>query len=65
MHAGGGKMISIDEASLVTAYHDLALKGFYVEPTSALVWAAILRETGLPKPTVAIITGSGYKSIII
>jgi len=34
----------------------------YVEPTSALVWAALERLYGkLPEPIVLVITGSGLK----
>jgi threonine synthase len=58
-----GKMMSITEVQLRKAYIELASLGFYCEPTSALVWAAAgeLDKT-ISAPTVAIITGSGYKS---
>lgn len=58
-----GKMMSITEVQLRNAYIELASLGFYCEPTSALVWAAAgeLDKT-ISAPTVAIITGSGYKS---
>ena len=36
--------------------------GFYVEPTSALVWDAAMKTLNeLPDPIVVLLTGSGYK----
>jgi threonine synthase len=61
--ASQGSILSISEKELICSYKELALKGIYVEPTSALVWAAIRGSfTKYPKPVVAVITGSGYKS---
>lgn len=58
-------MLSIKESDLIKAWRQSARQGIYLEPTSALVWAAI---NGLAKdfkaPIVAVITGSGYKSTI-
>jgi threonine synthase len=58
----GGRFVSVDEAHILPGRDALARLGFYVEPTSALVWRA-LEETlpGLPDPVVAVLTGSGYK----
>ncbi len=58
-----GKMMAIPEKDIREAYIELARMGIYCEPTSALVWAAAstIDQTWLPL-TVAIITGSGYKS---
>lgn len=58
-----GKMMAIPEKEIQEAYIELAKIGVYCEPTSALVWAAAksIDQTRLPL-TVAIITGSGYKS---
>jgi threonine synthase len=40
----------------------LASLGLYVEPTSAIVWAALSRLVDkLPDPIVVILTGSGLK----
>jgi threonine synthase len=58
-----GKLVSIPEEEIKAAYTELAKMGIYCEPTSALVWAAIKPTLDLNvDPTVAIITGSGYKS---
>ncbi len=61
---GKGQMVSIREKDIISAHKDLASKGVYCEPTSALVWAAV-KKIDLSKysSTVAVITGSGYKSI--
>jgi threonine synthase len=58
----GGRFVSVDEAHISSGRDALTHLGFYVEPTSALVWRA-LEETlpGLPDPVVAVLTGSGYK----
>jgi threonine synthase len=60
-----GKIIAIDENRLLSAYYGIAQKGFYVEPTSALVWAALPDVIGIcPDPVVMILTGTGYKTQI-
>ena len=65
MREGKGQMLSITEESLRQAYVEMAHAGVYCEPTSALVWAAASSmEKDSKKPTVAIITGSGYKSVL-
>ncbi len=58
-----GKMMAIPEKDIREAYIELARIGVYCEPTSALAWAAAksVSQNRLT-PTVAIITGSGYKS---
>lgn len=58
-----GRFMQISEEDLLHAYRALAEKGFFVEPTSALVWAASNQEFGsLPEPVVMILTGAGYKT---
>lgn len=55
-------MISIEEEQILPAASDLARIGFYVEPTSALVWAAFSRHCqDWKEPIVLILTGSGLK----
>jgi threonine synthase len=62
---GKGEIVAIDEVTIIKAFHTLARMGVYVEPTSALVWAAIEAcSTRIQNPGVAVITGSGYKSIL-
>jgi threonine synthase len=61
-HDSGGRFVTVDEAFIIPGRDALARLGFYVEPTSALVWQA-LNETisDLSDPVVVILTGSGYK----
>lgn len=58
------ELIAIKEDAILPAYFDLARQGFYVEPTSALVWAAYQKYGAKwPEPIVLILTGSGLKFI--
>lgn len=62
---GRGEIVSIDEETLLRSWWQSAKKGYYMEPTSALAWAALEQlKQNLKLPIVAVITGSGYKSII-
>ena len=58
----GGTWVAVAEKDILPGRDALAKRGFYVEPTSALVWKA-LEETisFLPDPVVVILTGSGLK----
>jgi len=61
----GGRFTSVDEAFILSGRDALAHLGFYVEPTSALVWRALEKNIlELPDPVVAVLTGSGLKSFI-
>jgi threonine synthase len=58
-----GTIVAVDEPSIGRGEAELARRGFFVEPTSAVVWGALeatLRS--LPDPVVAVLTGSGLKS---
>ena len=60
-----GCTISVAEAEIKKAYHALAEKGFYIEPTSAVVGAAlpeVFKQEGRKAIIVAALTGSGLKS---
>jgi threonine synthase len=60
--ASRGFMVAVDEQEILPARDALAHLGFYVEPTSAIVWSALAQMQGkLPDPVVIILTGSGYK----
>ncbi len=60
--SSGGCMVSVEEAGILSGRDALARLGFYVEPTSALVWSALEQKLAdLPDPVVVILTGSGYK----
>lgn len=63
--SGGGRVLAVAEDDLRIAWKESARAGFFMEPTSALVWAAALRHfADFKSPIVAVITGSGYKSSI-
>jgi threonine synthase len=58
----GGFFVAVDEKDIRTAWNALARRGFFVEPTSAVVWAALPSVLErVEKPIVAILTGSGFK----
>lgn len=52
----------VSEDDILPARNQLALRGFYVEPTSAVVLPALLNSIDeLPEPIVLVLTGSGFK----
>lgn len=56
------EIVAVDEPAILLVWNELARRGFYVEPTSALVWAAYRSGKGkYPGPVVMILTGSGFK----
>jgi threonine synthase len=55
----------VDEEDILRGRKELARRGFYVEPTSALVWNALEQVMDkLTDPIVVMLTGSGYKSTV-
>ncbi|MCB9135595.1 MAG: pyridoxal-phosphate dependent enzyme [Anaerolineales bacterium] len=59
-----GMLLATPEESILSGRNELAQRGFYVEPTSAIVWDAlgqIIHQA--PEPVVVILTGSGLKSL--
>jgi threonine synthase len=57
-----GTILAIDEHEILPGRDELAKRGFYVEPTSALVWAALKQLSGrVPDPIILILSGSGFK----
>ncbi len=60
--ASGGAMCAVDEEEILPGRDALARLGFYVEPTSAIVWPALGQVIEkLPDPVVVVLTGSGLK----
>jgi len=60
--ASGGSICVVEENEILKGRDVLARLGFYVEPTSAIVWAALAKMADvLPDPVVVILTGSGLK----
>lgn len=65
LKASQGQFIAVDEEDILRGQSELARRGFYVEPTSAIVWNALEQVLDkLPDPIVVLLTGSGYKSAI-
>ncbi|HZU87481.1 MAG TPA: pyridoxal-phosphate dependent enzyme, partial [Anaerolineaceae bacterium] len=58
---GKGEFLAVPEEELLPAFRALAHGGVYVEPTSALVWAAMRQLGKVPRPLVLIISGIGLK----
>ena len=63
----GGAVLAVDEDEIAPCCFRLARMGFYVEPTSAIVGAAVSRllKTGAIRPeerTAAVLTGTGLKA---
>jgi threonine synthase len=57
-----GTFLAVAEDRILPAAKELARKGFYVEPTSALVWSAFRQLSGkITEPIILILSGSGYK----
>lgn len=59
----GGTFVAVEERAIAEGRDALARRGFYVEPTSAVVYPALVEKVeALPPPVVAVLTGSGFKS---
>jgi threonine synthase len=60
-----GTFVAVDEEEILPGRDELAHRGLYVEPTSAIVWSALAQVgVDLPEPVAVILTGSGFKSRI-
>jgi threonine synthase len=57
-----GMMVVVDDENILNSYRALARFGVFVEPTSAVVYAAMKQLVdNIPEPIVLIMTGSGLK----
>lgn len=57
-----GAVVAVEEAEILSGREELARRGFFVEPTSAVVWPALLQHLAeVPDPVVLVLTGSGLK----
>jgi threonine synthase len=62
--ASGGRAAAVEEEEIRQGRAELARRGFLVEPTSAVVWPALVSEMAeLPDPIVVVLTGAGYKDM--
>jgi len=58
-----GMFLAVDEEEILPGRDELARRGFYVEPTSAVVWGGLAQVAGqLPDPIVLVLTGAGLKA---
>jgi len=63
VESSSGTFVAVSEIEIRRGVSELARRGFYVEPTSAVVWPALTSlAASLPGPIAAILTGSGMKS---
>ena len=63
-----GDAIMVKEDEILEAFHELAKKGFFVEPSSAVAYAAYKKslsseEARAKERTVIVLTGTGLKSM--
>lgn len=57
-----GEFLAISDVDIKRDHLELAKRGYYVEPTSALAWSAVKAKIGqVPEPIIAVLTGSGLK----
>jgi threonine synthase len=60
--SSGGFFVAVDEEEIAKSVNELAQLGFVVEPTSALVWSALVQfKDSLQDPVILVLTGSGSK----
>lgn len=58
------ELVSVEEADILNAHQELAQRGHFVEPTSAVVWAALPQIVGsTPGPIILVLTGHGLKAV--
>ena len=63
MALNDGIFIAIEESEILQSQAELARQGFYVEPTSAIVWNALDQVMDyVHDPIVLVLTGTGLKS---
>jgi threonine synthase len=64
MAGGQNRVVAVQENKILPSRDSLAKMGLYVEPTSAIVWDAVMQAAGkVPEPIVALLTGSGFKYV--
>ncbi len=63
LNESAGTVLAVEDPAILAGHTALARLGFYVEPTSAVVWEALAHPaTQGPGETVVMLTGSGLKS---
>jgi threonine synthase len=60
--SSSGKVIAVDENEIQIGVEEFSRRGFHIEPTSALVWNALMQCVDeCEGPIVVVLTGSGLK----
>jgi threonine synthase len=64
-----GDAIMVEEDEIINAFEELAKRGFFVEPSSAVAYAAFkkqVKDEAIPKKDkiVIVLTGSGLKTML-
>ncbi len=64
VESSGGTFFAVEEDEILHGHQQLATRGLYVEPTSAIVWPAIEHAIAndVPDPIVVLLSGFGLKS---
>jgi len=58
-----GIVVAVDEEEIIPGREQLAHRGLFVEPTSAVVWGALAQLVGkVPEPIAVVLTGTGLKA---
>jgi threonine synthase len=61
----GGFFMKVNEQEIFEGQKQLAQRGVYVEPTSALIWSGLEQlPDQVPEPIICLVTGHGLKSDI-
>jgi threonine synthase len=65
-----GEAVMVEEEEIVEAFRELARRGFYVEPSSAVAYAGYKRqvedkEVSIESNAAIVLTGSGLKTAVI
>lgn len=64
VEASLGRFVAVEEEQILPARDAVAHAGLFVEPTSAIVWAALQElASELPEPIVLLLSGSGLKAL--
>ena len=59
-----GVFVAVDEGAILAGQQQLANRGFFVEPTSGIVWDGLKQVLDkVPDPVVVVLTGSGLKAV--
>ncbi|MHA1589359.1 MAG: pyridoxal-phosphate dependent enzyme [Candidatus Njordarchaeales archaeon] len=61
----GGDAVIVNDSEILSAYKELASKGIYVEPSSAVAYAGYKKYRNKTGNSIIILTGSGLKTSLL